>query len=54
MFAVPKNYQPGEDRARRGGKPVNEGAYSLYVIEICRRSQRSVCATLSTDCAPLA
>ncbi len=33
--------QAAENRARQGGKPANEGAYSLYVTEICRRSQRS-------------
>ena len=32
--------QAVENRANPGGKPAYEGAYSLYVTEICRRSQR--------------
>ena len=35
-----KTMQAAENRASQGGKPANEGAYFLYVTEICRCSQR--------------
>jgi hypothetical protein len=38
--SLSKNRKAAENRASQGGKPAKEGAYFLYVTEICRCSQR--------------